>query len=147
MTLFKRILCFYMAFQVLLASSGFAMYEHWCLMRGSKTVSLVHKETCSIRHNEILKPYSKECTNSIQRSKCCAEKVSLQKIQTPSAHGHSVDLVGQYGGLFWFHYLFIFHPGLGSVQLFRFVFRIITVRRLRFTGVVCSFLSSLFWFD
>ncbi len=98
MTLFKRILCFYMAFQVLLASTGFAMYEHWCLMRGSKTVSLVHKETCSIRHNEILKPHSKECTDSIQRSKCCAEKVSLQKIQTPSAHGHSVDLVGQYVG-------------------------------------------------
>jgi hypothetical protein len=87
-----------MAFQVLLASTGFAMYEHWCLMRGSKTVSLVHKETCSIRHNEILKTHSKECANSIQRSKCCAEKVSLQKIQTPSSHGYSVDLVGQYGG-------------------------------------------------
>lgn len=87
--LLKRILCIYMAFQVLLAGTGIAMYEHWCLIKGTKTSSLLHEEKCQ---KLTVKLVNKEIKKDevIKRTKCCADKISYYKIQTPSADGSSV---------------------------------------------------------
>ncbi len=86
----RRVFCLYLAIQVLFASTGFAMYEHWCLMKGTKTVSFIHEEKCQkVSHKKSA------CESSVKRGKCCSDKVSYHKIQTPSAHGSSVHLVSQ----------------------------------------------------
>lgn len=86
----RRTFCLYLALQVLFASTGFAMYEHWCLMKGTKTVSFVHEEKChKVSHKKSA------CESSIKRDKCCSDKVSYYKIQTPSADGSSVHFVSQ----------------------------------------------------
>ncbi len=85
---FKRSLCLYMAFQVLLAGTGVAMYEHWCFLKGTKTASLLHKEKCQkLTAKFIYKEVKKD--DVIKRTKCCADKVSYYKIQIPSADGSS----------------------------------------------------------
>lgn len=91
----KRTFCLYLAIQVLFASTGFAMYEHWCLMKGTKTVSFVHEEKCQkVSHKASHKKSG--CGDSFKRSKCCSDKVSYYKIQTPSADGSSVHFISQH---------------------------------------------------
>lgn len=87
----KRTFCLYLAFQVLFASTGFAMYEHWCLMKGTKTVSFVHEEKCQKASHD-----KSACEGSVKRGKCCSDKVSYYKIQTPSADGNSVHFASQH---------------------------------------------------
>jgi hypothetical protein len=87
----RRTFCLYLALQVLFASTGFAMYEHWCLMKGTKTVSFVHEEKCQKASHK-----APRCGASFKRSKCCSDKVSYYKIQTPSADGGSVNFVCQH---------------------------------------------------
>jgi hypothetical protein len=77
-----RIFCLLMAFQVLFASTGFAMYEHFCKIKGSTTYSLtISKKTCcSVKkaNNE----HSKKTV--LKRAKCCSDHVAHYKI-TPNA--------------------------------------------------------------
>ena len=91
----RRTFCLYLAIQVLFASTGFAMYEHWCLMKGTKTVSFIHEEKCQ---KGIHKANHKKssCEGSVKRSKCCSDKVSYYKIQTPSADGSSVHFISKH---------------------------------------------------
>ncbi|PWK27849.1 hypothetical protein LV89_01256 [Arcicella aurantiaca] len=77
-----RIFCLFMALQVLFASTGFAMYEHFCKIKGEKTYSLsVPKKRCcppKKANNE----HSKKIV--LKRAKCCSDHVAHYKI-TPYA--------------------------------------------------------------
>jgi hypothetical protein len=75
---FTRIFCFLMAFQVLFASTGFSMYEHFCKIKGVKTYSLsVPKKVCC--------PAKKSSTAStkkvvLKRARCCSDKIAHYKV-------------------------------------------------------------------
>ncbi len=87
-----RILCLFMAFQVLFASTGFSMYEHYCKIKGAKTYSLSvpKKSCCSIKSSrKDLKKTSK--SPSIKRSKCCSDHVTHYKINPNSLKGKQID--------------------------------------------------------
>lgn len=77
-----RIFCLIMAFQVLFASTGFAMYEHYCKIKGAKiySLSIPKKTCCSFKKSN--KEYSKKTI--LKRGKCCSDKVSHYKI-SPNA--------------------------------------------------------------
>jgi hypothetical protein len=87
-----RILCLFMAFQVLFASTGFSMYEHFCKIKGAKTYSLTvpKKSCCSIKSSRtVLKASSQSF--SIKRSKCCSDHVTHYKINPNSLKGKQID--------------------------------------------------------
>ena len=42
-----RLICCWLAFMVLLGSTGFGMVEHWCQMRGYSKSLLVAKDSCA----------------------------------------------------------------------------------------------------
>jgi hypothetical protein len=87
-----RILCLFMAFQVLFASTGFSMYEHFCKIKGAKTYSLTvpKKSCCSVKSlRASLKTTSK--LPSIKRSKCCSDHVTHYKINPNSLKGKQID--------------------------------------------------------
>jgi hypothetical protein len=84
-----RIFCLFMAFQVLFASTGFAMYEHICKIRGAKTYSLsVPKKTCcSVKKANK----SEEKQSVLKRTKCCSDQVSLYKISPNASQSIKTD--------------------------------------------------------
>jgi hypothetical protein len=84
-----RIFCLFMAFQVLFASTGFAMYEHFCKIKGAKTYSLSapKKSCCSVK---------KQSTGSskksiLKRAKCCSDQISHYKISPNASQGIKID--------------------------------------------------------
>jgi hypothetical protein len=84
-----RILCLFMAFQVLFASTGFAMYEHFCKIKGSTTYSLStpKKSCCSVK-----KSSSQQSKKPIlKRAKCCSDQVSHYKISPNASQGVKID--------------------------------------------------------
>ena len=84
-----RIFCLLMAFQMLFASTGFAMYEHFCKIKGAKTYSLSapKKSCCAVRKNAT--ETSKKQT--LKRAKCCSDQVSHYKISPNASQGHKID--------------------------------------------------------
>ena len=84
-----RIFCLFMAFQVLFASTGFAMYEHFCKIKGSTTYSLStpKKSCCSLRKQAT--ENSKKLI--LKRAKCCSDQVSLYKISPNASQGVKID--------------------------------------------------------
>jgi len=78
-----------MAFQVLFASTGFAMYEHFCKIKGSTTYSLsTPKKSCC--------PVKKQTTENskksvLKRVKCCSDHISLYKITPNSSFSVKLD--------------------------------------------------------
>jgi hypothetical protein len=71
-----------MAFQVLFASTGFSMYEHFCKIKGGKTYSLsTPKKSCCVFNKHTSETSNKQI---LKRAKCCFDQVSHYKI-TPSA--------------------------------------------------------------
>ena len=88
-TLLLRIFCLFMAFQVLFASTGFAMYEHFCKIKGSKTYSLSaqKKSCCSVKNSS-----SGQSNKAIfKRAKCCSDQVSHYKISPNASQGVKID--------------------------------------------------------
>jgi hypothetical protein len=84
-----RIFCLFMAFQVLFASTGFAIYEHFCKIKGSTTYSLStpKKSCCSVK-----KPSTENAKKSIlKRAKCCSDQVSLYKISPNASQSVKID--------------------------------------------------------
>jgi hypothetical protein len=78
-----------MAFQVLFASTGFAMFEHFCKIKGSTTYSLFtqKKSCCSVK-----KSSSEQSKKPIlKRAKCCSDQVSLYKISPNACQGVKID--------------------------------------------------------
>ena len=84
-----RILCLFMAFQVLFASTGFAMYEHFCKIKGAKTYSLSapKKSCCSVKNN----PSETSKKQMLKRAKCCSDHVSHYKISPNASQGVKID--------------------------------------------------------
>ena len=84
-----RIFCLFMAIQVLFASTGFAMYEHFCKVKGSTTYSLsVPKKSCCSVKKEV-KPDEKQSV--LKRAKCCSDQVTYHKITPSASQGHKID--------------------------------------------------------
>jgi hypothetical protein len=84
-----RILCLFMAFQVLFASTGFAIYEHFCKIKGSTTYSLStpKKSCCSVKNSS-----SEQSKKPIlKRAKCCSDQVSLYKISPNASQSIKID--------------------------------------------------------
>ena len=84
-----RIFCLFMAFQVLFASTGFAMYEHFCKIKGLTTYSLSapKKSCCSVK-----KSSSEQSKKPIlKRAKCCSDQISLCKISPNASQGVKIE--------------------------------------------------------
>ena len=88
-TFLLRIFCLLMAFQVLFASTGFAMYEHFCKIKGAKTYSLTisKKSCCSYKKQNK----SDEKQTVLKRAKCCSDQVTYHKISPNASQGHKID--------------------------------------------------------
>jgi hypothetical protein len=88
-TFLLRIFCLFMAFQVLFASTGFAMYEHFCKIKGAKTYSLTvpKKSCCSVKKANK----SDEKQTVLKRAKCCSDQVTYHKISPNASQGHKID--------------------------------------------------------
>jgi hypothetical protein len=84
-----RIFCLFMAFQVLFASTGFAMYEHFCKIKGTKIYSLsAPKKSCCF----IKKSSSEQSKKSIlKRAKCCSDQISHYKISPNASQSIKID--------------------------------------------------------
>ncbi len=84
-----RIFCLFMAFQVLFASTGFAMYEHFCKIKGSTTYSLStpKKSCCSVKKTST----EKARKYILKRAKCCSDQVSLYKISPNASQSVKID--------------------------------------------------------
>ena len=84
-----RIFCLFMAFQVLFASTGFTMYEHFCKVKGSTTYSLSapKKSCCSVKKE--VKPDEKQSV--LKRAKCCSDQITYHKISPSASQGHKID--------------------------------------------------------
>jgi hypothetical protein len=76
-----RIFCLLMAFQVLFASTGFAMTEHFCKIKGKETYLFSRPKSCCLEKKNLQNTSSQ---TSLKKQKCCDDKTSYQKIQTPS---------------------------------------------------------------
>ena len=88
-TFLLRIFCLFMAIQVLFASTGFAMYEHFCKIKGSTTYSLSapKKSCCSVKNSSS--GQSKKLI--LKRAKCCSDQVSHYKISPNASQGVKID--------------------------------------------------------
>ena len=86
---FTHIFCLFMAFQVLFASTGFAMYEHFCKIKGSTTYSLStpKKSCCSVKNA----PSEQSKQLILKRAKCCSDHVSHYKISPNASQGIKID--------------------------------------------------------
>ena len=84
-----HIFCFFMAFQVLFASTGFSMYEHYCKIKGEKTYSLsVSNKTCC-PSKKAKTEHSKKVV--LKRAKCCSDHVSFYKISPNASQSLNAD--------------------------------------------------------
>ena len=84
-----RIFCLFMAFQVLFASTGFAMYEHFCKIKGLTTYSLSapKKSCCSVKNSSS----GQLKKSTLKRAKCCSDQVSHYKISPNASQGVKID--------------------------------------------------------
>ena len=85
-----RIFCLFMAFQVLFASTGFAMYEHFCKIKGSTIYSLsTPKKSCCSAKQQSTKNAKKSI---LKRTNCCSDQVSLYKISPNASQDVKIDV-------------------------------------------------------
>ena len=78
-----RLICCWLAFMVLLGSTGFGMVEHWCQMRGYSKSLLVAKDSCAkpCEANKIGKqPVSSSGGSAVKKMPCCKTTVSYQHL-------------------------------------------------------------------
>jgi exosortase/archaeosortase len=84
-----RIFCLFMAFQVLFASTGFAVYEHFCKIKGVKTYRLsTSKKLCCSVDKGI---NSKQKQSVLKTTKCCSDQITYHKISPNASQGHKID--------------------------------------------------------
>lgn len=117
----QRAICLLMAIQVTVVGTGFCVHEHLCLVKRTKTVSLFHKVTCQPETVKV------ECTETdaearLKRSKCCLNKVTHYKIQTPSVNFRAFQKVSLPAD--WIYCLLpsYFHSSTCEHRLFTFRF-------------------------
>lgn len=89
-TFLTRILCLFMVFPLLFASTGFSMYEHFCKIKGDKTYSLStpKKSCCSVKNAN-----SEQTKKTVlKRAKCCSDQVNHYKINTNASQSLKIDV-------------------------------------------------------
>lgn len=88
-----RLVCCWLAFMVLLGSTGFGMVEHWCQMRGHSKSLLIKQSGCAkpctaTETDEQALPDSGGPT--LKKLPCCKTKVSFEHLDVSRfvADGH-----------------------------------------------------------
>ncbi len=81
--LLSRILCLFMAFQVLFASTGMAVMEHLCQIKSAKSYSLNKNKSCCL--SEKKSNFRHHSKASFKKVKCCKEFAGLKKISTDAS--------------------------------------------------------------
>ena len=74
---FTRSVCFLMALQVLISSTGFATTEHWCAVRGKKTFLFTKPKPCC---NVSEKQAHQTSKPTLKRGKCCKDQTVFHKL-------------------------------------------------------------------
>ncbi|WP_144080044.1 HYC_CC_PP family protein [Flectobacillus major] len=93
-----RIFCFIMALQVLFSSTGFAMNEHYCKIKGEKVWSFTKKNACCSTKE---KQQFNNQKPSFKKTKCCGDKVVYNKISAESTHANSGENLAKNTPLDW----------------------------------------------
>jgi hypothetical protein len=88
----KRIFCFFMAIQMLLASTGFAMTEHFCKFRGKKTYIFSETKSCCC---DKMKEAKNNSEPQIKMSKCCQDVFTYHKINVNASQGYTLEFNAQ----------------------------------------------------
>ena len=84
-----RIFCLFMAFQVLFASTGFAMYEHFCKIDGSTTYSFsTPKKSCCSAEKQSTE---NQRSSNLKGAKCCSDQITYHKIVSDASQRHKID--------------------------------------------------------
>ena len=74
---FIRSVCFLMALQVLISSTGFAATEHWCVVKGKKTYLFVKpKPCCDVSEKQAHQTFEP----TFKRAKCCKDQTVFYKL-------------------------------------------------------------------
>lgn len=75
-----RLICCWLAFVVLLSSTGYGMVEHWCQMRGYSKTLLMAKATCAktCQADDSSLPLS--AGPVIKRVPCCKTTLSYEHV-------------------------------------------------------------------
>lgn len=84
----KRIFCFFMAIQLLLASTGFATNEHFCKLRGKKTYIFSKPKSCCL---DKMRAANNNSKSQIKRSKCCQDAFKYNKINVNASQGNTLE--------------------------------------------------------
>lgn len=120
-TFLTRIFCLFMAFQVLFASTGFSMYEHFCKIKGAKTYSLsTPKKSCCL----VKKAIREQKKNAVlKRAKCCSDQVNYYKVDTNASQSLKIDV--QIPAFAWvistiFNYSFTHNRGILSFNILHY---------------------------
>lgn len=115
-TFLARIFCLFLAFQVLFASTGFSMYEHFCKIKGVKTYSLStpKKSCCSVK----IQSTENEKKSTLKRTKCCSDQVNYYKINTNASQSLKIDV--QIPALAWITSPIFDHAFTHSSEIFSF---------------------------
>ncbi len=87
----KRFIACWLAIQVLLMSTGFAVTEHFCKIRGEKTYSFVGTSSCC---KEKVNSVAKAPQPTIKRASCCKNQVIYAKV-TPQTVLHKSVMPAQ----------------------------------------------------
>lgn len=78
----KRFIACWLAIQVLVMSTGFAMTEHFCKIRGEKTYSFINAKSCCKERVAVAVKSSK---TSVKRASCCKNSLIYAKITPQTA--------------------------------------------------------------
>ncbi len=75
-----RLICCWLAFVVLLGSTGFGMVDHWCQVRGHTKSLLLTKNDCSFhcQWGVASEPATAQCT--VKRIPCCKTRLSYEHL-------------------------------------------------------------------
>jgi hypothetical protein len=78
-----RLICCWLAFMVLLGSTGFGMVEHWCQMRGHSKSLLIVQDGCAkpCEANKIIdQPLPDAGGPAVKKSPCCKTTISYEHL-------------------------------------------------------------------
>ncbi len=75
-----RLICCWLAFVVLLSSTGFGMVEHWCQMRGHSKSLLLNQKGCAkpCQADELSVPVSGNPV--VKKMPCCKTTISYEHL-------------------------------------------------------------------
>ena len=81
--IYTRLICCWLAFMILLGSTGFGMVEHWCQMRGHSKSLLVAQDSCAKpceANKTIDQPLPVSGGTAVKKMPCCKTTVSYEHL-------------------------------------------------------------------